>query len=84
MTSIATVMPVVQAELGGLGLYGWVFSGFFLGSLLGIVVAGQDADRHGPAIDHLRHYIDAIPDAADTDDVRKVLPRALGEVARWN
>jgi len=47
--AIATVMPVVQDDLGGLGLYGWVFSGFFLGSLLGIVVAGQDADRHGPA-----------------------------------
>jgi MFS family permease len=47
--AIATVMPVVSDDLGGLGLYGWVFSGFFLGSLLGIVVAGQDADRHGPA-----------------------------------
>jgi MFS family permease len=47
--AIATVLPVVNEELGGLGLYGWVFSGFFLGSLLGIVLAGQDADRRGPA-----------------------------------
>jgi MFS family permease len=47
--AIATVMPVVSDDLGGLGLYGWVFSGFFLGNLLGIVVAGQNADRHGPA-----------------------------------
>jgi MFS family permease len=47
--AITTVMPVVQEDLGGLGLYGWVFSGFFLGSLLGIVLAGQDADVHGPA-----------------------------------
>jgi MFS family permease len=38
---------VVSDDLGGLGLYGWVFSGFFLGSLLGIVVAGQLADRRG-------------------------------------
>lgn len=45
--AIATVMPVVADDLGGLGLYGWVFSGFFLGSLLGIVVAGQLADRRG-------------------------------------
>ena len=33
-------MPVVADDLGGLGLYGWVFSGFFLGNLLGIVIAG--------------------------------------------
>src|SRR5688572_33301705 len=45
--AISTVMPVVADDLGGLGLYGWVFSGFFLGSLLGIVLAGQGADRRG-------------------------------------
>jgi MFS family permease len=45
--AVSTVMPVVADELGGLGLYGWVFSGFFLGSLLGIVVAGQLADQRG-------------------------------------
>ena len=45
--AVATIMPVVADDLGGLGLYGWVFSGFFLGSLLGIVVAGDAADRRG-------------------------------------
>lgn len=45
--AISTVMPVVADDLGGLALYGWVFSGFFLGSLLGIVLAGQAADRRG-------------------------------------
>jgi MFS family permease len=45
--AIATVMPVVADDLGGLGLYGWVFSGFFLGNLLGIVLAGDAADRRG-------------------------------------
>ena len=42
--AISTVMPVVADDLGGLGLYGWVFSGFFLGNLLGLIVAGQAAD----------------------------------------
>jgi len=47
--AISTVMPVVADDLGGLGLYGWVFSGFFLGNLLGIVTAGQAADARGTA-----------------------------------
>ena len=48
--AISTVLPVVSDDLGGLGLYGWVFSGFFLGSLLGIVAAGQLADTRGTAV----------------------------------
>ena len=47
--AISTVMPVVSRDLGGLGLYGWVFSGFFLGNLVGIVIAGDRADRSGLA-----------------------------------
>lgn len=45
--AISTVLPEVADDLGGLGLYGWVFSGFFLGSLLGIVGAGQMSDEVG-------------------------------------
>lgn len=45
--AVATVMPEVERDLGGLGLYGWVFSGFFLASLVGIVLTGQLADRRG-------------------------------------
>src|SRR6202021_2405785 len=44
------VMPVVARDLGGLRLYGWVFSAFMLGSVVGIVAAGRQADRRGPAI----------------------------------
>src|SRR5271169_3787077 len=48
--AVVTVMPVVARDLGGLRLYGWVFSGFMLGSVVGIVAAGREADRRGPAI----------------------------------
>jgi MFS family permease len=47
--AVVTVMPVVAHDLGGLYLYGWVFSAFMLGSVVGIVVAGREADRRGPA-----------------------------------
>jgi MFS family permease len=43
--AVSTIMPIVARDLGGIDLYGWVFSGFFLGSLLGIVVAGILIDR---------------------------------------
>jgi MFS family permease len=47
--AIATVMPDVARELGALnsGLYGWVFTAFFLGSLVGIAVVGGAVDRRG-------------------------------------
>src|SRR5688572_31181983 len=51
--AISTVMPVVSDDLGGLGLYGWVFSGFFLGNLLGLIIAGQAADKRGTALPFL-------------------------------
>jgi MFS family permease len=48
--AVATILPVVSAHLGDFRLYGWVFSAFFLSSLLGIVAAGAVADRRGVAI----------------------------------
>jgi MFS family permease len=45
--AVATVMPIVVPELGGLELYGWAVSAFFLGSLLGTVVVGGILDRRG-------------------------------------
>jgi MFS family permease len=47
--AVSTIMPTVALELGGLELYGWVFSAFFLGSLIGIVVVGGVIDRRGLA-----------------------------------
>jgi MFS family permease len=51
--AVLTIMPQVERDLGGLSLYGWVFSGFMLASLLGTVVAGREADRVGPARPYL-------------------------------
>jgi MFS family permease len=48
--AIATIMPLVVADLGGVALYGWVFSAFLLADLVGIVLAGELADRFGPAV----------------------------------
>jgi MFS family permease len=48
--AVVTIMPVAARDLGGLRWYGWAFSGFMLGSMVGIVVAGRETDRRGPAI----------------------------------
>jgi MFS family permease len=47
--AVATVLPLVAHDLHGLSLYGWVTSAFFLGTLVGLVVAGAEVDRRGPA-----------------------------------
>ena len=48
--AVSTVMPIAARELGGIELYGWVFSAFFLGSLIGIVVVGGAINRGGLAV----------------------------------
>ncbi|MGI9254792.1 MAG: MFS transporter [Thermomicrobiales bacterium] len=47
--AVSAVMPAVNADLGRPDLYGWVFSAYMLANLVGIVVAGLDADTHGPS-----------------------------------
>jgi MFS family permease len=47
--AVSTVLPIVVRHLGGVAYYGWVSSAFFLGTLVGIVVAGAVTDRSGPA-----------------------------------
>lgn len=46
---ITTAMPEAARDLGGVSLYGWVFTGAFLSSLVGISLAGRRADEVGPA-----------------------------------
>ena len=47
--AVPTVLPAMVRELGGLDLYGWAFSAFWLTNIIGITLAGSDADRGGPA-----------------------------------
>lgn len=49
---------------------------------LGVLLV--QAERPGAAVDHLRHYLDAVPAAGDAPDVQNFLTKALAEVARWN
>jgi len=46
--AIPTVLPDTLEQLGGLDLYGWAFSGYWLANLVGITLAGIEADRRGP------------------------------------
>ena len=46
--AVPTILPAALDEFGGLPLYGWAFSGFWLANLVGIAVAGSLADRRGP------------------------------------
>lgn len=48
--AVTAAMPIVARELGGLDLYGLVFSAFLVGSLVGIVVSGDLIDRRGVAL----------------------------------
>lgn len=47
--AVATTLPATTRDIGGLALYGWAFSAFMLANLVGITVAGSEADRQGPA-----------------------------------
>ncbi|HWL42160.1 MAG TPA: MFS transporter [Ilumatobacter sp.] len=47
--AVVTILPEVEADLGGLAWYGWVTTAFFLGTMIGIVFAGRQADRYGLA-----------------------------------
>jgi MFS family permease len=51
--AVVTVMPLVARDLNGLSLYGFVFSAFLLGTIVGIVAAGRAADKRGLAVPYI-------------------------------
>ena len=59
--------------------------GALVGTTVGVLVDSDvgvllvQADQPGRAIDHLRHYLGAAPDADDARDVQNFLSKALAE-----
>lgn len=51
--ALGAAMPLVARDLGRLDLYGWVFSAFFVGSLVGITIVGGVIDRRGIVVPFL-------------------------------
>ncbi len=47
--AITTILKVIEDDLHDIAFIGWIFSAFFLGNLFGVVAAGYEADRSGPA-----------------------------------
>jgi MFS family permease len=45
--AVTTILPEVERDLGGIAWYGWVTAAFFFGTMIGIVFAGEQADRRG-------------------------------------
>ena len=48
--AVATILPKIVADLGGLSFYGWSFSAYLLATLVGLILAGDEADQRGPAL----------------------------------
>lgn len=46
-TAVATAMPTVIANLGGLAVYSWVFSGYILAATISMPLWGKAADLYG-------------------------------------
>src|SRR5947209_11345735 len=46
--AVATILPKIVANLGGLSFYGWSFSAYMLATIVSLIMAGDEADRRGP------------------------------------
>ncbi len=47
MTVVSTAMPTVVGDLGGIGLYAWVFTAYLLASTVMVPIFGKLADLYG-------------------------------------
>jgi MFS family permease len=49
-TAVYAVLPTAAKDLGGIGSFGWLFTGFLAAKIVGLVVAGQYSGSHGPRV----------------------------------
>ena len=54
---VATVLPRAVHDIGGIGLYGLVFSAYMLAGIVSIPASGAEADRYGPARPLVRYSV---------------------------
>lgn len=45
---VVTILPAIERDIGGLGLYGWTFTSYTLASIAAVPIAGRITDRIGP------------------------------------
>jgi MFS family permease len=49
-TAVIAVLPTAAKDLGGIGSFGWLFTGFLAAKIVGLVLAGQYSDSHGARV----------------------------------
>ena len=54
---VATVLPRAVRDIGGIQLYGLVFSAYMLAGIVSIPASGAEADRRGPARPLLKYSV---------------------------
>jgi MFS family permease len=48
--AVGPALPTAARELHGLSAFGWAFTAFLVANVIGMVVAGQVGDSHGPRL----------------------------------
>jgi MFS family permease len=48
--AVGPALPTAARELHGLSAFGWAFTAFLVANVIGMVVAGQVGDAHGPRL----------------------------------
>ncbi|MGN6036667.1 MFS transporter [Brevibacterium casei] len=54
---VTTALPRIAGELDGMNTYGWAVSALMLASVIGTVIGGFIADRHGPRTPYIAGFL---------------------------